>query len=223
MARMTPANAAGDAAELVRKRLREYIEVAERMVTSDCVDQAAATADCIVAAFRRGNKVIFFGNGGSSMDAGHLAAELLGRFHYDRPSLPAISLADSTAAMTAIGNDYGYDEVFARQLHGLAAAGDVAVGLSTSGNSGNVVRAVEAARQLGVRSVVLTGSSGGKLLELAEICIRVPAEDTPLVQEACMRLGHSICELVERRMFPRELGERDGTRPSPSTGQELSS
>ena len=202
---MTAASAAGDTAETVRQRLQEGIEVAQRMLSSDCVEQAAAVAQSIVAAFRRGNKVIFFGNGGSSMDAGHLAAELLGRFHYHRPSLPAISLADSTAAMTAIGNDYGYEEVFARQLRGLAAPGDVAVALSTSGNSGNVVRAVEAARQLGVRSVVLTGSSGGKLLDLADVCIRVPAEDTPRVQEACMHLGHSICELVERQMFPPEL------------------
>jgi D-sedoheptulose 7-phosphate isomerase len=205
VAGMTPADAAGDVVETVRERLRDSIDCKQRMLHSDCVAQAADVAERIVAAFRRGNKVIFFGNGGSSMDAGHLAAELLGRFYYDRPALPAVSLADCTAAMTAIGNDYSYEQVFARQLRGIGVRGDVAIGLTTSGNSGNVVRAVEAARELGVLSVVLTGSTGGKVHGLADICIRVPTDDTPRAQEACLHLGHTICEVIERRMFPRGL------------------
>jgi D-sedoheptulose 7-phosphate isomerase len=216
MARLTAgaASAAGRRAEAlavgaedtVRQRLNDGIESLRRLLDSDCVARAAEVAERIVAALRAGNKVIFFGNGGSSMDAGHLAAELLGRFYYDRPSLAAVSLADATAALTAIGNDYSYDEVFARQMRGVAVPGDVAVALTTSGNSANVVRAVQAARELGVLSVVLTGSGGGQVRALADICIRVPTDDTPRVQEACMHLGHSICEIVERQMFPRDGG-----------------
>jgi D-sedoheptulose 7-phosphate isomerase len=190
--------------QTIRQRLRDSAGILGQMLESDCVAQAAEVAERVVAALRAGNKVIFFGNGGSSMDAGHLAAELLGRFYYDRPSLPAVSLADSTAAMTAIGNDYSYSDVFSRQLRGIAVAGDVAIGLSTSGNSENVLRAFEAAREAGVLAVALTGSTGGKLRDVADICIRVPTDDTPRIQEACMHLGHTICEIAERRMFPRE-------------------
>lgn len=195
---------ASEAAETVRQRLRDSIEATRRLLDSECVEQVADVAERIVAALRAGHKVLFFGNGGSSMDAGHLAAEMLGRFHYDRPPLPAVSLPDATAALTAIGNDYSYDDVFARQLRALALPGDVAVGLTTSGNSGNVLRAVQAARELGVLTVVLTGATGGKVAELADVCIRVATEDTPRVQEACMHLGHTICEIVERRMYPRD-------------------
>jgi D-sedoheptulose 7-phosphate isomerase len=198
-------NGVGPAADMVRDRLREYRYVLGHLLESECVAQAAEVAERIVAAFRDGNKVIFFGNGGSSMDAGHLAAEMLGRFYYDRPALPAISLPDSTAAMTAISNDYSYDEAFSRQLRGVAVAGDVAIGLSTSGNSENVLRALETARASGVLAVALTGATGGKLRDVADICIRVPTDDTPRVQEACLHLGHTICEIVERRMFPREV------------------
>jgi D-sedoheptulose 7-phosphate isomerase len=193
-----------EAAETVRQRLRDSIEATRRLLDSECVEQVADVAERIVAALRAGHKVLFFGNGGSSMDAGHLAAEMLGRFHYDRPPLPAVSLPDATAALTAIGNDYSYDDVFARQLRALALPGDVAVGLTTSGNSGNVLRAVQAARELGVLTVVLTGATGGKVAELADVCVRVPTDETPRVQEACMHLGHTICEIVERRMYPRD-------------------
>src|SRR5262249_9356585 len=137
-------------------------------------------------------------------DAGHLAAELLGRFYYDRPSLPAVSLPDSTAAMTAIGNDYGYGEVFARQVRGLGVAGDVLVGLTTSGDSPDVVVALTEGRERGMYTVALTGSKGGAVAEVADLCIRVPSTDTPRVQEACMHLGHTICELVEATLFPQE-------------------
>jgi D-sedoheptulose 7-phosphate isomerase len=190
------------AADVVRRALSDSIAAGRRMLDSGCVEQAAEAAERIVAALRRGHKAIFFGNGGSAMDAGHLAAELLGRFYYDRPSLPAVALPDATAAMTAIGNDYSYADVFARQLYGIGGAGDVAVGLTTSGNSVNVLRAFEAARELGIDTIALTGQSGGKVADLVDVCIRVPTDDVPRVQEACMHLGHSICEVVEREMFP---------------------
>jgi D-sedoheptulose 7-phosphate isomerase len=187
---------------LVSRRLDEHRRIFEELAASDAVVRAGELAARVVASLRSGGKVIFFGNGGSSMDAGHLAAELLGRFYRDRPSLPAVSLPDSTAAVTAIGNDYSYAEVFARQLRGLARAGDVAIGLTTSGNSPNVVEALTAAKELGVVAAVLTGAGGGRVKSVADICIEVPTADTPRVQEACMHLGHSICEIVEREMFP---------------------
>lgn len=189
---------------LIRRRLADSIESKQQLLESECVEQAAAVAVRIVKALRAGRKVVFFGNGGSSMDAGHLAAELLGRFYYDRPSLPATSLPDNTAAMTAIGNDYDFAEVFARQVRALGVAGDVLVGLTTSGNSENVVRALAEGRKLGLFTVAMTGSKGGRVAEVAEMCIRVPTSDTPRIQEACLHLGHTICELVEIAMFPQE-------------------
>jgi D-sedoheptulose 7-phosphate isomerase len=191
-----------DGAEHVRRRVVESAAVFGQMLDDECIELAAEAAERIVAALRIGHRVVFFGNGGSSSDAGHLAGELLGRFAYHRPPLPAVSLPDSTAALTAISNDYEFAEVFARQLLGLCGPGDVAVGLSTSGCSPNVVRALEAARDAGLVTVALTGAGGGRLAGLVDVCIQVPTGDTPRVQEACMHLGHSICELVERRMFP---------------------
>lgn len=188
--------------ELVRRRLAESIASKQAMLSSACVEQAADVADRIAAALAAGRKVIFFGNGGSASDASHLAGELLGRFAYDRPALASVCLSDHTAALTAIGNDYDYGEVFARQVRGLGAAGDVAVGLTTSGSSENVVRALEAARSLGLVTVALTGADGGKVAAVADVCIRVPTSDTPRVQEACLHLGHTICELVELALHP---------------------
>ncbi len=190
-----------EAVRVARTRLEESIASKQAMLDTDCVEQAAVVAGRLVMAIRAGGKAVFFGNGGSSMDAGHLAAELLGRFYIDRPALPAISLPDNTATMTAIGNDYSYDEVFARQLLGIARAGDVVVGLSTSGNSENVVRALQTGRQLGAFTVAMTGASGGRAEGVAELCIKVPSNDTPRIQEACLHLGHSICELVEESLF----------------------
>jgi D-sedoheptulose 7-phosphate isomerase len=190
-----------DAVQLIRARLNDSIASKQAMLDTDCLDNAARVAARIVEAIGAGGKVVFFGNGGSSMDAGHLAAELLGRFYLDRPSLPATSLADSTAAMTAIGNDYSYDEVFARQVQGIGRRGDVLVGLSTSGNSENVVRALRAGRGLEMFTVALTGAGGGRMADVVDVCIQVPTDDTPRVQEACLHLGHSICELVEVTLF----------------------
>jgi D-sedoheptulose 7-phosphate isomerase len=184
---------------VLRQRVAESIEAAQRLL--DASDAIAATADAahrIADSLRAGGKVVFFGNGGSASDASHLAAELLGRFALERRSLAAACLSDHTAAMTAIANDYAYDEVFARQVAGLGRPGDVAVGLSTSGSSPNVVRGLETARELGMTTVALTGASGGKVAAVVDVCVRVPSEETPRVQELCMLLGHTLCELVER-------------------------
>lgn len=192
-----------DLAKTVKDRLRDAMTVKEAMLDSIILEQTVEIAQAMVAALRAGGKIVFLGNGGSSMDAGHLAAELTGRYAYDRPSLAAISLPDSTAAMTAIGNDYSYSEVFSRQILGLGRPGDIVVGLTTSGTSGNVVRALEVARLAGMVTVALTGSSGGRCADLADYCLQVPSVETPRIQEACMHLGHTICELVESLMFPR--------------------
>jgi D-sedoheptulose 7-phosphate isomerase len=188
---------------LVTERLADTIAVKQQMLQGAFAAQAVGVAQAMISSLRSGGKVIFFGNGGSAQDAGHLAAELMGRFAFDRPGLSAISLADATAAMTAIGNDYSYDEVFARQVLAAGRPGDVVVGLTTSGNSPNVVRALEAAGQAGMTTVALTGARGGKVVGLVEICIRVPSDDTGRIQEACLHLGHSICEMVEAALFPR--------------------
>ena len=192
----------GLAESLFADRVREHIEVIEAVSDSTCLNEAARAACEIATRVAAGARVFFFGNGGSSMDAGHLAAEFLGRFTRERPALGGICLSDATAAVTAIGNDYGFEEIFARQLAGLARPGDVAVGLTTSGNSENVVRAFERARDLGVFSVALTGASGGRVLDVAQVCICVPTKETPRVQEACLLLGHTICEFVEQALFP---------------------
>lgn len=203
MASMSMSDAIAPSAELARARLMEAIAVKRQMLTGPFAAQAAEVARLMIDSFRAGGKVIFFGNGGSAQDAGHLAAELMGRFAFDRPGLAAISLPDATATTTAIGNDYSYDEIFARQVVAVGRPGDVVIGLSTSGNSLNVVRALDAAGQAGMITIALTGARGGKVSDKAEICIRVPSDNTGRVQEACLHLGHTICEMIEAALFPR--------------------
>jgi D-sedoheptulose 7-phosphate isomerase len=188
--------------ELIRRRLEDSLKVKQRMMDSECIEMAATVAAAMVESLRNGGKILFFGNGGSSMDAGHLAAELAGRFYRNRLGLAGLSLADGTASLTAIANDFSYDDVFARQVRALGRPRDVAVGLTTSGSSSNVVEALKAAHEIGLFTVALTGRSGGKVAATADVCIQVPSDDTPRIQEACLHIGHSICEIVEREMFP---------------------
>jgi D-sedoheptulose 7-phosphate isomerase len=155
--------------------------------------------DAICDALQRGNKVMLCGNGGSAADAQHIAAELIGRYQVDRAPLPALALTVDTSALTAIANDYSFDEVFARQLGGIGQAGDVLVAISTSGNSRNVMRAVEVARERGITTIGLTGQSGGLMRQLCDICICVPSDRTNLIQEMHIAIGHVICGEVERR------------------------
>jgi D-sedoheptulose 7-phosphate isomerase len=149
------------------------------------------------AALTLGRKVIFCGNGGSAADAQHLAAELMGRFLFDRDPMAAVSLTVDTSALTAIGNDYGFADVFSRQLRGIGVAGDVILGMSTSGNSENVVRAFEVAHSLGITTIGLTGAGGGKMAALSDILIAVPHQQTNHIQEAHIAIGHMICAMVE--------------------------
>ena len=158
--------------------------------------------DLVAEALAAGRKLLLFGNGGSAADAQHLAAELVGRFQRERRPLPAIALTTDTSALTAIANDYGYDQVFARQVRALGARGDVALAISTSGRSPSVLRAVEVCRELGIETIGLTGGDGGTLAGLVHLCLRVSAStDAARIQETHILIGHVLCELVERRLF----------------------
>jgi D-sedoheptulose 7-phosphate isomerase len=168
---------------------------------ADVVAAVANVSEILVEALTGGNKILLFGNGGSAADAQHIAAELVGRFAFDRPALPALALSVNSSCVTAIGNDYGFDQVFSRQIEALGRAGDVAVGISTSGNSPNVLRAVVTAKTMGLRTIALTGLGGGKLKRAADRCICAPSSETPRIQECHILIGHIISDLVEREIF----------------------
>ena len=190
-----------DARELAVERIAEAGAVIRRMLDGELPSQIAAVADALLAAYRNGGKAVFLGNGGSAADAQHLAAEFLGRYLRDRRSLPAIALVTNPSTVTAIANDYGYAEVFSRQIEGLGRAGDVVIAISTSGRSENVLRAVDRAAAMGIVTVAMTGADGAPLAERCDHCLRVPAEDTPRIQEGHVLIGHTLCEFVERELF----------------------
>lgn len=167
----------------------------------DHADRIAQVAALMVTAFREGRKVLLFGNGGSATDAAHIAAEFVGRYKRERQPLPAIALATDIAAITCIANDYGYDELFARQVRAHGQTGDIAIAISTSGNSPNVLKGVEAARACGMITVAWTGGSGGKLAGLADYPFVVPSSVTARIQESHITLGHVLCELVEESLL----------------------
>jgi D-sedoheptulose 7-phosphate isomerase len=159
------------------------------------------SVELIADTFAKGNRIYFCGNGGSAADAQHLAAEFSGRFYQERKALPAEALHCNTSYITAVGNDYGYDFVYSRIIDGIGNSGDVLVGISTSGNSKNIVLAMEIAKTKGIHTIALTGESGGKLKETADILINVPSNDTPRIQECHILIGHIICQLVEEKYF----------------------
>jgi D-sedoheptulose 7-phosphate isomerase len=189
------------AVEVIRKRVRESIALKRELLADERTEQLAAIADRIVASARRGGKVVLFGNGGSAADATHLAAEFVGRFQFDRDPLPALSLSDNGSSVTAIGNDYGYELTFARQMRALGNAGDVAIGISTSGSSPNVLEALRAARLRGMYTVGFTGANGVEMSELTDVCVMVPSTVTARIQEGYMLYAHIMCELVEEELF----------------------
>lgn len=165
------------------------------------IDIIVQIAQIWIESLANGNKVIFCGNGGSAADSQHLAAELMGRYKIDRNPMPAMSLTVDTSALTAIGNDYGYEKVFSRQLRGIAKKGDVLVGISTSGNSKNIIEAFQIAHSLGVKTVAFTGEGGGRMKEEADICLNVPSTIINNIQEMHIASGHIICDLVEAHFF----------------------
>jgi D-sedoheptulose 7-phosphate isomerase len=190
----------GPAESLVRSRLAEGAALAESMLEGECAREIAAVAEAIADAYRNGKKVLLFGNGGSAAEAVHVAAEFVGRYLIDRDPLPAIALAENLSSLTAIGNDYGYDEVFSRQVRALGVGGDVAVGMTTSGRSPNVVKGLRAARELGLTAVGMTGAEPGPVGEASDLLIRVPSADTPRVQEGHLLACHIVCEWVEAKL-----------------------
>jgi D-sedoheptulose 7-phosphate isomerase len=163
--------------------------------------QVQQVLDLSVQALKNGNKLLFAGNGGSAADAQHWAGELVSRFYFDRPGLPAIALTTDTSILTAIGNDYGYDYVFARQVEALGQEGDVLFAISTSGNSKNILRAIDAAKLRGLKVIGFAGQSGGAMASLCDVCFRVPSPETPRIQEGHEALGHLICALIEQEIF----------------------
>jgi D-sedoheptulose 7-phosphate isomerase len=158
----------------------------------------------MITCFKNGGKVLFCGNGGSAADAQHLAAEFSGRFYYDRAPLYAEALHVNSSYMTAVANDYSYDEVYARMVRATGREGDMLVGISTSGNSGNILRAFEEARERSMTVVAMTGETGGKMKALCDYLLNVPSQDTPRIQEGHITLGHTLCELVEAGIFPNQ-------------------
>jgi D-sedoheptulose 7-phosphate isomerase len=168
------------------------------------VEQIGQAASTLVLSLKAGGKLILFGNGGSSADAQHIAAELVGRYRAERRSLPAIALATNVAVLTSVGNDYGFDEIFSRQISAFAGRGDVALAISTSGNSPNVLRGLEVARQLGLATIGLAGRTGGKMRDLVELCLCVPSDSTPRIQEAHILIGHILCGIVEESFLGEE-------------------
>jgi len=170
----------------------------------EMLSQVGAALDLSVSALRAGKKILFAGNGGSAADAQHWAGELVSRFYYDRPGLAAIALTTDTSILTAIGNDYGYDYVFARQIEALGQAGDVFYAISTSGRSKNIIRAIGAARKLGMHVIGFTGDNGGDMNSLCDINFRIPSDETPRIQEGHEFLGHTLCALIEAEMHPKD-------------------
>jgi D-sedoheptulose 7-phosphate isomerase len=192
----------GDLRPRVVRAIEDSIATKERLLgDTETLATIESASEILIRALANGNKVLLFGNGGSAADAQHIAAEFVGRFAFDRPAMPALALSVNTSCVTAIGNDYGFDLVFSRQIEAFGRAGDVAIGISTSGNSANVLRAISAAGKLGLHTVALTGCGGGKIKQAVDHCICAPSNETPRIQECHILIGHIMAELVEQTIF----------------------
>ncbi len=186
----------------LQNEISASIEAKRRILESDALlDTIAEVARMCVDVYRRGNKTMLAGNGGSAADAQHIAAELVGRYGFDRPSIPSLALTTDTSNLTAIGNDYGYDKVFSRQLEGMGTEGDLFIGISTSGNSRNLVEAFKSAADKKITTVALVGRDGGKMAKMADRAIVVPSDATPRIQESHILIGHIICDIIEKELF----------------------
>jgi D-sedoheptulose 7-phosphate isomerase len=186
--------------KLIQQSLENSIQAKKEFVSTQ-EQELFLLVDWLVSAFNSGGKLLVFGNGGSAADAQHLAAEFVNRFLIDRRPLPAIALTTDSSVLTSIGNDFSFDDVFTKQIHSLGKKEDIALGISTSGNSPNVVNAIKAAREIGMQTAVLTGGNGGKLATEADLVLNVPSDQTPHIQETHVWIEHMICWLVDERMF----------------------
>src|SRR6266487_3107340 len=186
----------------IKDIIASSISVKQQILSDETMlEKIAEAVDVVTAAFANGNKVLFCGNGGSAADAQHLAAEFSGRFYKDRKALPAEALHCNTSYLTAVANDYSYDVVYSRIIDGIGQAGDILVGLSTSGNSGNIIKAFETAKEKKIITIGFTGLSGGLMKSFSDHLINIPSTDTPRIQEAHIMIGHIICQLTEQRLF----------------------
>lgn len=190
----------GTLSDTIHKEFREHLSTMQA-VAETLHDQVRAVAEIAIEALRDGKKLLLMGNGGSAADAQHIAAELIGRFKAERRALPAIALTTDTSILTAMANDYGYESVFARQIAALATEGDVVVAISTSGNSPNVLRGIEAANEIGCKTIGWTGRDGGALAKLVGLCLIVPSQETSRIQEAHITIGHIVCSLIEQTIL----------------------
>jgi D-sedoheptulose 7-phosphate isomerase len=189
----------------IKRIIQASISTKEKLLADqDLLTRIQEASEAIVNCYKNNGKVLLCGNGGSAADAQHIAAEFSGRFYYDRPPLFAEALHVNTSYITAVANDYSYDEVYARYVRAAGLKGDVLIGLSTSGNSGNVLRAMEDAKNLGMSVIAFTGETGGKMKDIADVLLNMPSIDTPRIQESHILVGHIICEWVEKEMFPKE-------------------
>ena len=186
----------------ISKIIRSSISIKEKLSEDvENINKIAQVTDLLVDAFENGNKVLFCGNGGSAADAQHLAAEFSGRFYKDRKALPSEALHCNTSFLTAVANDYGYEKIYSRIVQGVGKSGDVLIGISTSGNSENIINAFSTAKEIGITTISLTGKHGGRMKLLSNVNINVDSDDTPRIQESHILIGHIICELVEERLF----------------------
>jgi D-sedoheptulose 7-phosphate isomerase len=189
----------------IQKAIKDSVSVKQKMLEQEQLLTATQNVvKLIVDGYRNGKKVLLCGNGGSASDAQHIAAELTGRFYFDREPLDAEALTANTSHLTAVGNDYSFDEIYARLVEAKGHPGDILIGLSTSGNSPNVVAAIQKGNEMGMETVALTGESGGKLKSLTAFLLNVPSSDTPRIQEGHILLAHIICEQVEKQLFERK-------------------
>ena len=191
--------------DFIKSKIKASADLKTLLLSNDAIlNSVSSVVTEIINCYKKDGKVLWAGNGGSAADAQHLSAELSGRFYYDRPPLFSEALHVNTSYTTAVANDYSYDIIYARLVRAMGRKGDVLIGMSTSGNSGNVVKALEVANQLGMITVGFTGETGGKMAGLCKYLINIPSKDTPRIQECHMVIGHTICELVEINLFPKK-------------------
>lgn len=186
----------------IKDQIKKSFEIKQAIYENeDLINKIEEVSKICVELYRGDKKTILAGNGGSAADAQHIAAELVGRYGFDRPSIPSLALTTDTSCLTAIGNDYGYDNVFSRQLEGMGQEGDIFIGISTSGNSKNIINAFVSAKKKGITTVALVGRDGGEMAKMADIALVVPSDSTPRIQESHILIGHIICDIIEKEIF----------------------
>ncbi len=188
--------------EFIKNQIKTSYEVKQKIYgDEELINLIVEVGNKLIEIYKNGNKLLIAGNGGSAADAQHIAGELVSKFYFDRPALPAIALTTDTSIITAIGNDYGYEKLFSRQIEANGVKGDAFLGISTSGNSKNIIEGLKVAKEKGLLTIGLTGQSGGKMKELCDYCICVPSNETPRIQEAHILIGHILCSVIEEEIF----------------------